>query len=268
MELPTFKIERGAKDNPRRKARVFSTRLLGFLAADSLWEPPRLAEAVRPVWIAYLGTEREAHPFTANLRAGAKATVNGQVVQLPKRAPYRWSTQKVLGGVATVTYLPELFHLEPALPFADDVRFVLAPPRWWVEEQAAALAPEHGDDVAETARAALFCAFLDRRTPLPLVHDLRFHLQVYRAALETDWVHPASSSRYPRGVLYGQGTEAAGLDAPLACRVDQETLAQFLVEQTTLYHREESRRAELHRPVSLRRPRLPAQAGQLRLGFG
>ena len=130
MDLPTFKIERGEKDNPRRKTRVFSTRLLGYLAADALWEAPRSGDCLRPVWLAYLGTDRETHPFTANLRAGAKATASGQAFQIPKRAPYRWSTQKVPGGIATVAYLPELFHLEPALAFAEDVRFVLAPPRW------------------------------------------------------------------------------------------------------------------------------------------
>jgi len=194
MEFPAFKIEREGKKDPARKTRVFETRLLGYLAADSLWEAPRAGDLLRPVWLAYLGTERETHPFTANLRGGARARAAGDTFQIPKRAPYRWSTQKVPGGLVTVAYLPELFHLEPALPFADDVRFILAPPRWWVDEQAAQLAPEFGEDAPDVARAALFCAFLDRRTALPLVHDLRFHLQLYRAALATDWIHSVTGA--------------------------------------------------------------------------
>ena len=44
---------------------------------------------MHPVWSTYLGTERETHPFTANFRAGAKATASGYTFQIPKRAPYR-----------------------------------------------------------------------------------------------------------------------------------------------------------------------------------
>jgi len=235
--LPAFTIERLAADHPRRKTRIFSTRLLGYLTADALWNVPRSGDLLRPVWLAYLGTDREAHPFTANLRAGARATAGREVVQLPKRAPHLWSTQKVPGGIVTVAYLPELFHLDPASPFDEQVRFVLAPPRGWIEEQAALLAPELNDAAADAARAALFCAFLDRRTPLPLVHDLRFHLQLYRAALDAGWTHRPPDSPYGRGVLRARGTEIAGLDEPLACCVDQETLRAFLIEQTDLYHR-------------------------------
>ena len=146
------------------------------------------------------------------------------------------------------------------------MRFVLASPHWWIDEQAAQLAPELGEDAADVARAALFCAFLDRRTPLPLVHDLRFHLQLYRAALGADWIHPFTGAPRRQVVLRARGAEACGLDAPLACRVDQETLAAFLVEQTSLYHRAEIRRGT-PRPAA-GRPLLPypaATSGQLRL---
>jgi len=173
----------------------------------------------------------------------------------------------VPGGLVTVAYLPELFHLEPALPFAEDVRFVLAPPHWWIDEQAAQLAPELGEDAADVARAALFCAFLDRRTPLRLVHDLRFHLQLYRAALATGWIHRAGGFRYQGTVLHGRGAEACGLDAPLACHVGQEALTGFLIEQTSLWHREELRRGKAEREPGPRRPPTTEVVRQSRLGF-
>jgi hypothetical protein len=241
MAFPALTIEASSPDSST-KTRTFSVHLLGYLAADSLWEPGGNASTERPVWVAYFGTERESHPFTANFRVGRKArTQNDYVFDLPRRAPHRWSAQKVPGGVVTVAYIPALFHLEPSGPLGDDVRFVFAPPRWWVDEQAGELA-ELGEDARDTARAALFCAYLDRRTPLPLVHDLRFHLQVYRAALASGWVHRLAGGRREGVVLAGRGAEAAGLDAPLACRVGQTTLAEFLVEQTSLYHQEEIRR--------------------------
>jgi hypothetical protein len=217
------------------KGRSFSVHLLGYLTADALWTPGGDGSADRPVWLAYFGTERESHPLTANLRAGRRARTEETILELPRRA-YRWTSQKVPNGLVTVAYLPELFHLEPAGLLGQEVRFVFAPPRWWITREAADLAGEFGDDAPEAARAALFCAFLDRRTSLPLIHDLRFHLQVYQAALTTSWVHGLSERRGE--VLRGRGAEAAGLDAPVALSVGQRELSDFLIDQTSLYHEE------------------------------
>ena len=52
-----------------------------------------------------------------------------------------------------------MFHLEPVGPLPQEVRFVFAPPSWWIEEQAEALAAEFGEDAPDVARAALFCAY-------------------------------------------------------------------------------------------------------------
>jgi hypothetical protein len=266
MDFTTLTIQTATKKDPTAKSRTFSVQLLGFLLADSFWEPGGNGSTARPVWIAYAGTERETHPFTANLRAGRKATTGNDVLDLPKRAPHRWTTQKVPNGLITVAYIPELFHLELVTPTADVIRFLFAPPRWWVSEQAAALASEFGDDAEDAARAALFCAFLDRRTPLPLVHDLRFHLQVWRAAHTTGWLCSLAAGR--RGVLVGRGAEASGLDAPVACSVESSTLADFLVQQTSLYHQEEIRRGKTRIATGGRLLPYPTEApAQLRLDF-
>jgi hypothetical protein len=220
MGFPALTIETAPKKDGSAKTRTFSVHLLGFLTADALWASGGEGSAERPVWLSYFGTESETQPFTANLRGGRKARADGDVLELGRRL-YRWSPpQRVPHGVVTVAYLPELFHLEPAGPVDDHVRFVFAPPRWWVVEQAEDLALEFGEAAPDVARAALFCAYLDRRTPLPLIHDLRFHLQVYLAALATGWIYPLSTGR--GAVLRGRGAEAAGLDAPLACSVEEE----------------------------------------------
>jgi hypothetical protein len=145
----------------------------------------------------------------------------------------------------------------------------VAPPRWWVAEQASVLASDFGSEAEEAARAALFCAFLDRRTALPLVHDLRFHLQVYRAALAAGWTHPlASPSRRGEEVLVGWGAEAAGLDAPVACSVGEAALSDFLIQQTSHYHREEIRRGKTRIAAGGRLLPYPGEASaQLRLDF-
>ena len=193
MSSTTVTLEAPPGKRGSAKTRIFSVHLLGFLTADSLWTSGGDGSVQRPIWLAFFGSESETRPFTANLRAGRRARAGGDLLELPVGA-HRWvPPQKVPTGVISVAYLPELFDLEPGSgPLADPVRFVFAPPRWWVDKEAADLASEFGEDAPEAARAALFCAFLDRRCPIPLVHDLHFHLQVYRAALESFWVYPLS----------------------------------------------------------------------------
>lgn len=252
MTFPALKLQRKGREAGKVKTRVFSVRLLGHLAANRLWEPGGSAKAVRPVWIAYLGTDQESRAFTANFRAGRLAEADGDRFQAPKRSPHRWVTQRVPGGVVTVAYLPQLFHLEPPAPCCQDVRFVFSPPRWWLERQAERLEPEYGAEAWEAARAALFAAFLDRRTALPVIRDLAFHLRLYRAAREAEWVHEPESSRYAHGLLTGGRWAACGLDEPLACRVDAATFAEFLTHQTHLYHREEMRHGTTRRAADRR----------------
>src|SRR5436309_4263130 len=72
MVFTTLTIRTEPKKDPDAKTGTFSVQLLGFVSADALWEPGGNGSAYRPVWIAYAGTEREAHPFTGNLRAGRK----------------------------------------------------------------------------------------------------------------------------------------------------------------------------------------------------
>ncbi len=265
-ELVIEREERKGRGGPG-KTRRFAVRLLGHATANRLWDCPTSGSVRRPVWVAYFGTEGESGPFTANFRASRKAATRNEVLQIPKKAPFRWTTHRVPGGVITVAYLPELFHLEPASPFAEEARFVFAPPRWWLEAQAADLAPDFGDDALDAARAALFAAYLDRRTRLPLVRDPRFHLQLYRAALDGDWVH--KPGRNPdHAVLTSDGLTACGLDDPIAVRVGPEALARFLTEQTSTFHREEIRRGTTR--IATDRRLLPdplPAAAQLRLDF-
>jgi hypothetical protein len=271
MDFSTLTLQSAPKKKRTAKTRIFSVQLLGFLTAGSLWElgkPATQSPINRPVWIAYAGTERESQPFTANFRDGRKAYAGDDVLEIPRRAGHHWSTQKVPDGLITVAYLPELFDLEPVKPSGESVVFLFAPPRWWIAEQAATLLSDFGDEAEEAARAALFCAFLDRRTPLPFVHDLRFHLQVYRAALIQPWLHRLARTRHGGAVLVGRGADAAKIEAPLAVSVDEPTLTDFLIQQTSLYHQEEIRRGTTRIPAGGRLLPYPGPtSSQLRLDF-
>jgi hypothetical protein len=258
VDLHVLSIEQEPRKGERRaaKGRVFSSRLMGYLAADPLWDGGSVLGVVRPVFVAYLGTERELQPFTANLRASAKAKTGRVVLQLPKKARYRWLVQKHPQGlVSTVAYLPSLFHLDPPAA-ADLLCFVSAPPRWWVEAQAIHLQRELGEEAHEAARAAHFCAFLDRRSTLPLLHDLRFHLHLYRAARSASWVRSLSPA--PLGAFASFGLDTCGLDEPLACCVPPDELDQFIADQTAAYFDQEIRHGSPRLAANRRLLSLPA----------
>ncbi len=244
MRFPTLEIVRKKKRTRSgglvevAKTRAFSVSLLGYLTADELWEGGRFDNLVRPVWIACFGTDQESRVFFANFRSGYKAKTPSARFQLPKKALYRWSTQEVPGGVISVGYLAKLVELEPGVTMEEAVRFVLAPPRWWIEQQARELEDEFGEEAHEVAHAALFAAYLERRTPLPLIRDLRFHLQLYRSALETDWLHEPSGYDTNRGICFAAQFSASGLDSPLACYVSHAELGEFLRQQTYQFHQE------------------------------
>ena len=223
------------------KSRRFQAKLLTYLTADPLWQLGQAGQALRPVWITYTASHEMGRAFTANLRGGRKAKITGSadVLELPKSAPHRWLSERCCGGATVTTaYLPELFELDPG-ESVERVAFVLMPPRRWLERQARALEPEFGGDAEDVARAALFAAFLDRRSPLPLIHDLRFQLQLYRAALDAPWTQAPRSERHARGGLWVSASHACGLDAPQLVNVAHPQFEAFLKAQTARYFHQE-----------------------------
>ncbi len=243
MDFPniTISYERKAKDGSVAKSRCFDATLLTFLTADRLWPLGQAGQAMRPVWITYAAPHEMGRAFTANFRGGLKAKVGprygtgNDTLELPKSSPHRWLTQRCDGRTTVTTaYLPELFELDPGQP-EDCIGFVFMPSRVWLESQTDALTPEFGDDAIDVARGALFAAFLDRRSPLPLVNDLRFHLQLYRAAVDASWTHEPK----PRGHLIAVSPDACGLDEPRLVHVTHSDFETFLKSQTAkFFHKE------------------------------
>ena len=263
--LPKLTVQTLSSKHGARKSRSFEARLLAYITADRLSEFGTTLDGTRrPVWLAYVATAGASNAFTANLRGARTVQVQPghERLQLPKTAGHRWVSQPVPGGIATLAYLPDLFHLQPPRPFVEDARFILAPARAWIERQAADLDAQFGDESADAAHAALFAAYLDRRTPLPLLRDLRFHLLIYRAALAEGWttlLEPGSTS------AGAYGLPNAGLDSALACAVDADTLRDFLAAHTDEFRR----RYPEAMPPPQAHPRLhpPAELGPLQLSL-
>lgn len=251
------------------KGRSFSASVLAYATASGLWEGGS-AENIRPVFLQLACSEAEARPVLANLQAGRKATMRGEDcaskgdrVELLKSVGYVFRQQRFAEGVILTAYLHELFVFDPGLVDGDGVRFVLMPPRARLEAEAARF--DRRAVEAHVRRlgyktedprlwchlapmAALFCAALARRSPLPIPPDPRFWAQLYCAALATGLASWGISTRYsnPEPGTFGEAgalgfreidTVAVGLAPGVACRVSHARLEELLAEQVVLFER-------------------------------
>lgn len=228
------KPERRGRNGLPVKTREFTATLLGVVEANPMWELGDGAKSRRPIWMSFCGSADSIRPFVANLKAGFpaieahKKSVE-QAFELPRSARHRWLMREAADAVVVTAYLPELFHLEPTLP-PNDVRFVLMPPVWWLEREAAMVERTFGARSRDAARAALLAAYLDRRTQVPVPNDLSFHLALLDAIVAEPWCLRAATDRDPQGVR-AEGLEDCGVATPLAVMVKHEVLEEFLAAQ-------------------------------------
>lgn len=257
MNRTTITVE----SKPQRlgqKSRSFSVELLAYILANDLWELGSGAKdrTVRPVFMAYAGTDQGSRAFSANLRAGrtAAAQGGGLRVEIPRSAGFRYETYSREGATLTLAYLPAVFGFQPLTANAEDITFLCLPPTWWVDEQAQAIGETLGQDAREAAIAAYFVAYLDQRSPLPIANHLGFHLKLYRAALREPWCRQSTGSEWSPGRLFHIGLEALGFEAALYCKVDHPTFAQFLKAQTAAHLPAEQETTD-HGTTRIHRPR-------------
>ena len=240
MAFPMLTIGKRRDDEKGKRSREFSARLFGMLTASAFWDKDWGSGSSQPLWLAYAAREQEAKAFTANLRDGRVVTLGNSSFRLESLTPYRFLEQATPEGLIVTAYIPALFDLEPASPYVDNVKFLFAPPCWWLDAQEAELEPRFGDDARDAARAALFAAYLDRRTALPILADLRFQLLLYREALEQEWIYRAIEGS-TRTLAFTQSLALSGLDSPLGVRTTQDDISDLISTQTRLYAEEEQR---------------------------
>ncbi len=248
------------------RGRSFRAIPIAMVTASRLWGGGG-DDSIRPIWIMMAGSEEEIRPFAANLRLGKKAVLksgNGNwrrrgetKVELLKSAGYQFAWQRTAEGSVLTAFLPEFFRLDPGMVDPKGIQFCVLPSKQWVASQA--LDPRPAVDhmmrldpglprerLTELAPvAALFCAYLDRRTRCPLINDQRFYLQVLCAAL-ADGVASFST---PVGHYYGEvgwgqhkffgfeeeDTADVGLLPGVACSAEHVAIEKLLAEQAQIY---------------------------------
>jgi hypothetical protein len=232
------------ESKPKRegqKSRSFSVELLAYILANDLWELGSGAKerSNRPIFMAYAGTDQSCRAFSANLRSGRAAAVEGTSLttrfEIPRSAGFRYETFSQARATLTLSYLPFAFGFQPTRADCDDISFVCLPPTWWVAEQEQALASTMGRDAREAAIAAYFVAYLDQRSPLPIANDLGFHLKLYRETREQPWCQGSSGTEWSPGQLFHLGLESVGFEPAIYCKVDHPTFAEFLKAQTAAH---------------------------------
>lgn len=226
------------------KGRIFEVYALNYGLANEAWKP--LSESPdhrhRPVYLAFAATEQAARAFTANLMKGrpfvAMSRHGGRDAELemPRSAGYRWMHQRAEGGVTiTTALLPDLFLLDAGM-LEDRIRFVFAPPRWWVTREALRM-PEGVDLGREAVIASYFAALLDRRSSQPIINDPAFHIRLLRAAREEGMLKVPRGGRATSNAVYSW-PEAAGMigfDDFALVDCAHAAFEELLAEQTSLF---------------------------------
>lgn len=241
------------------KGRSFSAQLLAHVEA---WERPD--KTTRPVYMTVACPTAGAAPFQANLRLGRRADAGNSSrasdrFEILRSAGYHYTQQRHPQGVIITAYAPALFDLDPGMVDPSGARFIVLPSREWVDAQNldTTSAVEHMRRVGcmkghaglagLLPLAALFAAYLDRRSRCPIIPDLHFHLQILMGALDAGM---ATMTRNDRG-YYGRsgshyveyGTARVGLAPGVAFSATHETIESFLAEQVTTYYAARDRRA-------------------------
>lgn len=247
MSSPDFIIETGQG----KKGRAFTAASVALVTARGLFDEAQ-ADAIRPLWAAFAGSDATVRPFVANLRIGRKAAPRGMHkpgpadrIEFLKSVGYQVSWQREDEGSVATIYHPELLRLDPGMNDHEHIRFAMLVPTWWLDEQAPTLDPEaavrhveqlKGFPVAVVQNiesnmrainrntllelvptATLMAAYLDRRSRCPIIADARFHTQLFCALLDVGMASlPGNDTRYgTRSPSWGvgkHGFDARGLE--------------------------------------------------------
>lgn len=178
------------------KSRRFEFEVVGYLSDRSLM-PDGASDVTRPLFLVAAVDHASMTPVRANLMLGRKfgnktgrRSYSTDRFELLKSEGYRFETQKHAEGSFLTAYLPTPFAMDPGFVDPQSISFVILPTQTWLAECASTRQKEieaareyvqpyikDADfDASFVAQISpLFGVYLDRRTRVPLMHDLRFY---------------------------------------------------------------------------------------------
>lgn len=185
------------------KGRSFEFEVLGYVDCQRLH--PVSGNVRRPFFAVLAMSDAVVSPVRANILTGRQfgetqtysRTRKGQWFEFLKSHRWAWEPQKVAEGTLVTIYRPDLMLPDPGFVDPDTITFGAVIDHGWLAASAAhePLTPEmrQGLDVirekatndlghspstfdAMVQHAPLLCAYLDRRTRVPLVPDRVFQV--------------------------------------------------------------------------------------------
>ncbi|MFN7971258.1 MAG: hypothetical protein U0166_02760 [Acidobacteriota bacterium] len=102
------------------------------------------------------------------------------------------------------------------------------PPSEWVDREAEKVRAAFGDDARDAVKGALLAAYIDRRTALPILKDLRFQHQALPFAARLAARSEEIENRWDREGICFEGMERCGLEEPVAINASHDDIAALL----------------------------------------
>lgn len=191
-------IETGSES----KGRSFEFELLGYAVCDRL--QPMSNNNQRPFFAVLAMSDAVVGPVRANILTGRPFGAQdryirkrkGEWFEFLKSQRWAWEPQKVAEGTLVTIYRPDLMTPDPGFVDPDMITFGVLVDHAWVaaSESHNPLTPEQRAHLAELRdwlcglpaiepdeflkHVPLICAYLDRRTRVPLVQDRVFQVML------------------------------------------------------------------------------------------
>lgn len=231
------------------KGRSFEFEVLGYAVCDRL--QPSSSNTNRPFFAVLAMSDAMVGPVRANILTGRafgqqdpySHKRRGEWFEFLKSHRWAWEPQKVAEGTLVTLYRPDLLTPDPGFVDPDMISFgVLVDSAWVAASEAhAPLTPEQQAKLAKLRKwlgslhaiepdefvkhVPLICAYLDRRTRVPLVQDRVFQVMLCGKLVQYKGLKLLTGSR---AVLDSVGMAAAY--SMLCKQTDFETLAASVLQ--------------------------------------
>lgn len=257
MEVTIEAAEKG-----KSKGRSFSFELVAYVSIPYF---EHHESNHRPIYMVGAMTDASLAPVRANLMMGRRFGVASHgsfypSFELLKSRPYVFEVQRYPEGSFLTAYLPQPLLPDPGFVDPDTIAFAMIPQQTWAAEMRAKLGEaeiqrairhvetvlpkdEHfsrdrGDTNLEelVSIAPLFATYLDHRTRVPLVPDVRFYAQLLVRLLRDGAAYRTPRDSFGHSRVKTYGLPAVGLLEPvfMACNhtdfdvIAAEESARFL----------------------------------------
>lgn len=235
-----------------KKGRSFSVELLSYVSANRLWDGGHTdTQKIRPVWMAFGGSQQECRIFWANLRKGRVAEYSNIMrFEIMKSANYQFHIQKLEDGVVYYVYLQDLFLMNPGMVDPKSISFVVLPPKLWIEQQPPPseamlaylqkLGMQPMCDMQWLASVSmLFLLYLDRRTRYPIPNDPCFAAQLFLQSSKAGFITTHDDRynyRYAGDGFTEYELDAVGMGKGFAFNATHDSFNPFLSREIQVWH--------------------------------